>query len=166
MVASRDIQAWSFGRLEQVFQCSDATVDGPAISLRKSSWGELYRFFSQEVGKFVLPTTDIVGFETEDVEDCANEYDDEDSGLSRFRFISLDAFYQQNASLDGAASTGLVFQKLLSCLIKFEKGIILSKVSSEGLPIEGLNENDSDIKQWLVDLVSNWKYFFTSCPPY
>ncbi|CAI5733866.1 unnamed protein product [Peronospora destructor] len=160
VIASRDIQAWSFGRLEQVFRSSSATVDGPAISLRKSSWEELHRFFSQEVGKFILPTTGIVGFENEDVEVCANEYDDEDSGLPRFRFSSLDAFYQQNASLDGAASTGLVFQKLLSCLVTFEKGIFLSKISSEGLPIEGLSENDSDIKQWLVDLVSNWKYFF------
>ncbi|CAI5701796.1 unnamed protein product [Peronospora effusa] len=160
VIALHDIQAWSFGRLEQVFRCSGATVDGPVISLRKSSWEELHRFFFQEVGKFILPTMGIIDFENKDLEDCANEYDDEDSGLLRFRFSSLDAFYQQNASLDGAASTGLIFQKLLSCLIKFEKGIFLSKVSSEGLSIMGLSENDSDIKQWLVDLVSNWKYFF------
>ncbi|UIZ29611.1 hypothetical protein KXD40_002978 [Peronospora effusa] len=160
VIALHDIQAWSFGRLEQVFRCSGATVDGPVISLRKSSWEELHRFFFQEVGKFILPTMGIIDFENKDLEDCANEYDDEDSGLLRFRFSSLDAFYQQNASLDGAASTGLIFQKLLSCLIKFEKGIFLSKISSEGLSIMGLSENDSDIKQWLVDLVSNWKYFF------
>ncbi|KAG3103624.1 hypothetical protein PC121_g951 [Phytophthora cactorum] len=159
VTACHDIQAWSFGRLEQVFRCSGVSIEEPAILLRKSSWEELHRFFSQEVGKFIVPTA-LAVMEYGDEDDDADEYDDEEAGLPRFQFSSLDAFYQQNASLDGAASTGLVFQKLLSCLIQFEKSASQSKSSSDGLLIEGLNENDSDIKQWLVDLVSNWKYFF------
>ncbi|KAF1783890.1 Ubiquitin-related domain [Phytophthora cactorum] len=159
LTACHDIQAWSFGRLEQVFRCSGVSIEEPAILLRKSSWEELHRFFSQEVGKFIVPTA-LAVMEYGDEDDDADEYDDEEAGLPRFQFSSLDAFYQQNASLDGAASTGLVFQKLLSCLIQFEKSASQSKSSSDGLLIEGLNENDSDIKQWLVDLVSNWKYFF------
>ncbi|CAI5729335.1 unnamed protein product [Hyaloperonospora brassicae] len=161
MIASRDIQAWSFGRLAQVFNCRGGIVEGPVILLRKSSWEKFYRFLSQEVGKFLLPTTSgIMEYGIEEEEDSADENDDDDMGLQRFRVTALDAFYQQNASLDGAASTGLIFQKLLSCLIAFENGICRSKVSSEGLPIEGLSENDSDIKQWFIDLVSSWKYFF------
>lgn len=161
VIASRDIQAWSFGRLEQVFQCSGAMVEGPVILLRRSSWEELQRFFSQEIGKFILPTTTgIVGYENEGDENSTDEYDGEGSNLLRFHFSSLDAFHQQNASLDGAASTGLLFQKLLSCLIRFEKGVSLSKISSDGFPIESVSVNNSDIKQWLVDLVSNEKYFF------
>lgn len=161
MTACHDIQAWSFGRLEQIFQCSAAPVEGPAISLRKSSWEELHRFLSQEVGKFIQPTTSIIaGYGTDDGCDSGDEYDDEDSGLQRFRFDSLDSFYQQNSGVDGAASIGLIFQKVLSCLIGFEKAATRSKVSSEGVPIEGLGEKDGDIKQWLVDLASNWKYFF------
>ncbi|KAI9987523.1 hypothetical protein PInf_023564 [Phytophthora infestans] len=157
VTACHAIQAWSFGRLEQVFQCSGVGIEeGPAILLRKSSWEELHRFFSQEVGKFIVPTASAI-MEYGDADD---ESDEEEAALPRFRFSSLDAFYQRNSSLDGAASTGLVFQKLLSCLIQFEKAAWQSKRSSEGLPIEGLSENDSDIKQWLVDLVSNWKYFF------
>ncbi|ETP15890.1 hypothetical protein F441_09457 [Phytophthora nicotianae CJ01A1] len=157
VAACHDIQAWLFGRLEQVFKRSGVGIQGPAVLLRKSSWEEFHRFFSREVGKFVVPTTSAIT-EYADEDDDADE--EEDSGLFRFRFSSLDAFYQQNASLDGAAAIGLVFQKLLSCLIQFEKAALQSKRSSDGLPIEGLNENDSDIKQWLVDLVSNWKYFF------
>ncbi|KAG6975640.1 hypothetical protein JG688_00002180 [Phytophthora aleatoria] len=103
----------------------------------------------KEVGKFIVPTA-LAVMEYGDEDDDADEYDDEEAGLPRFQFSSLDAFYQQNASLDGAASTGLVFQKLLSCLIQFEKSASQSKSSSDGLLIEGLNENDSDIKQWLV----------------
>ncbi|KAE9034961.1 hypothetical protein PR002_g7839 [Phytophthora rubi] len=161
MTACHDIQAWSFGRLEQIFQYCGAPIEGPVISLRKSSWEELRRFLSQEVGKFIQPTTSsIAGYENDDDNDSGDEYDDDDSVLQRFRFDSLDAFYQQNASLDGAAAIGFVFQKVLSCLIGFEKASTRSKVSSEGVPIESLGEKDSDIKQWLVDLVSNWKYFF------
>ncbi|OWZ21714.1 hypothetical protein PHMEG_0003709 [Phytophthora megakarya] len=126
VTACHDIQAWSFGRLEQMFRC-----------------GDILSF--------------IMGYEKEDV---ADEYDDEDSGLARFQFSSLDMFYQRNASLDGAASIGLVFQKLLSCLIQFEKAVLWSKVSSERLPITGVSGKESDIKKWLLDLVSNWKYFF------
>ncbi|EGZ17016.1 hypothetical protein PHYSODRAFT_502755 [Phytophthora sojae] len=124
MTACHDIQAWSFGRLEQIFQ----------------SHGKSF------IGSYPKR--------------LANEYDDEDSGLQRFRFDSLDSFYQQNSGVDGAASIGLIFQKVLSCLIGFEKAATRSKVSSEGVPIEGLGEKDGDIKQWLVDLASNWKYFF------
>ncbi|EEY67803.1 uncharacterized protein PITG_18034 [Phytophthora infestans T30-4] len=124
VAACHAIQAWSFGRLEQVFQARGKSCTGSSLK----RW--------------------------------ANSSDEEEAALPRFRFSSLDAFYQRNSSLDGAASTGLVFQKLLSCLIQFEKAAWQSKRSSEGLPIEGLSENDSDIKQWLVDLVSNWKYFF------
>uniref|UniRef100_M4B558 Uncharacterized protein n=2 Tax=Hyaloperonospora arabidopsidis (strain Emoy2) TaxID=559515 RepID=M4B558_HYAAE len=161
VTATHDIQAWSFGRLEQLLTCDVSTIEGRVILLRKSSWEKFYRLLSQEVGKFILPTTlGIVEYGINDDEDCTDENDDEDSGLLRFRFTALDAFYQQNASLDGAASTGLRFQKLLSCWIKFENSVTQSKVSSEGLPIEGLSENDSDIKRWFVDLVSSWKYFF------
>ncbi|KAL3668967.1 hypothetical protein V7S43_006255 [Phytophthora oleae] len=159
VTACHDIQAWSFGRLEQVFQFDDASIEAPAISLRKSSWEELHRFLSREVGKFIAPKmSGFVRFGNEDDEDSSDEYGDEDSSLSRFQFTSLDEFYQQNASLDGAASIGLIFQKLLSCLIQFDKAVSQSKVSFEGLPIEGLNDNEADIKQWLVDVSSNWKY--------
>ncbi|KAI9914179.1 hypothetical protein PsorP6_005656 [Peronosclerospora sorghi] len=158
VAATRDIQAWSFGRLEQLFQYNKVREEGPVITLRKCSWEELHRFFSQEIGKFIVPTTSDNMYE--DDQDCGYEYDDHESVLSRFHFSSLNALYQQNASLDGAASTGLVFQKLLSCLIRFGQCASVSKTSSEGLPLEGLSATDSEIKQWLIDLISNWKYFF------
>ncbi|KAL4133033.1 hypothetical protein PRIC2_003360 [Phytophthora ramorum] len=159
ITACHDIQAWSFGRLEQLFKFGGTQLEKHVISLRKNSWEELQRFLSQEVGKFIQPTiSSMVGYGNDG--DSENEYEEEDSVLPRFRFSSLDAFYQQNASLDGAASIGFVFQKLLSCLIGFQTAATRAKVSSEGLPIEALSEKDSDIKQWLVDLVPNWKYFF------
>ncbi|GMG17603.1 unnamed protein product [Phytophthora fragariaefolia] len=161
ITACHDIQAWSFGRLEQVFQDNVSPVGRSTTLLRKSSWEELYRFLSQEVGKFIHSnTSSVTSYGNDNDEDSGEEYDFEDSGLQRFRFDSLDAFYQQNASLDGAASIGFVFEKVLSCLIEFEKAAARSKVSSEGTPIEGLDDKDSDIKEWLIDLVSNWKYFF------
>ncbi|GMF10015.1 unnamed protein product [Phytophthora lilii] len=161
VAACHDIQAWSFGRLEQAFQRNGPQTISPGISLRKSSWEELYRFLSQEAGKFVQPTpSSITGYQNGDGDDSGDEYDEEDSSLPQFRFSSLDAFYQQNASLDGAASTGLIFQKLLSCMIAFEEAASRLKVSSDGLAVESLNENNRDIKQWLVDMASNWKYFF------
>ncbi|KAJ8578912.1 hypothetical protein ON010_g287 [Phytophthora cinnamomi] len=160
MTVCRDIQAWSFGRLGQVFQSSCASIECPSISLRKSSWEELHRFLSQEVGKFIQSTTSSIVRYGHGGDGDSGDDEEEDAGLQRFRFNSLDAFYQQNASLDGAASIGLVFQKVLSCLIGFEKAASRSKVSSDGVSIAGLHENDGDIKQWLVDLVSNWKYFF------
>jgi hypothetical protein len=157
VAACQDIHAWSLGRLGQVFQLHS---EKPTISLRKSSWEEFHRFLSQEVGKFIEPTSGITEYGSEDDDDSADEYDDQGPGLPRFRFRSLDDFYQQNSSLDGAAAIGLVFQKLISCLIAFEKAASQSKVSSEGLAIEGFSEKESDVKQWLADLASNWKYFF------
>lgn len=158
VTACYDIQAWSFGRLEQVFQRSSVSIEEPAILLRKSSWEELLRFLSLEVGKFIVPTASAFTSYRDGFDD-ADEHDG-DSGLLRFQFSSLDTFYQRNTCLDGAARLGIIFQKLLSCLIQFEKAAIQSKRSYEGLPIEGLEDIDIDKKQWLIDLVSNWKYFF------
>ncbi|TDH67270.1 hypothetical protein CCR75_003364 [Bremia lactucae] len=159
VVACRNIQAWSYGRLQELFRLCDVSIQGPTISMRRSSWEEFYSFLSLEVSKFIVPTASaIINYDNKN--DDAAEEDDDDGNVSQFHFSSLDVFYQQNASLDGAATTGLIFQKLLLCLIQFEKAVIRSKISSESLPIDVLNENDSDITQWLIDVVSNWKFLF------
>ncbi|RLN93651.1 hypothetical protein BBJ28_00004202 [Nothophytophthora sp. Chile5] len=95
-----------------------------------------------------------------DSEDSEDEDADQHQRLSRFRFCSFVSFYRQNPSLDGAAAVGLVFQKVLSCLLAFERAALRSKTSSDGLPIEACSTNDGEVKQWVVDLVSNWKFFF------
>ncbi|RLN86109.1 hypothetical protein BBJ28_00008627 [Nothophytophthora sp. Chile5] len=159
-----EIQAWSFGRLEQVFHPGDTQHERSAVSLRKNSWEELHRFLSQEVGRFICPTTNLkagsTGYGDGESEDSEDEDADQHQRLSRFRFCSFVSFYRQNPSLDGAAAVGLVFQKVLSCLLAFERAALRSKASSDGLPIEACSTKDGEVKQWVVDLVSNWKFLF------
>ncbi|TYZ57880.1 hypothetical protein PybrP1_004398 [[Pythium] brassicae (nom. inval.)] len=157
------VRGWTLGRLEQMFQAQ-------LIQLQRSSWEEFHRTLSSEVSQFIRPATvrSVAGrfdgvFEDGDDNDNDDDNDDDDderwrSPSRRFHVDSLDQFYRQNTSADGAAAVGLVFQKALSCLLSFERAAAQTSATSDwllSLPVLG-----ADVLRWIAGFVSNRELFF------
>uniref|UniRef100_K3WV42 Uncharacterized protein n=1 Tax=Globisporangium ultimum (strain ATCC 200006 / CBS 805.95 / DAOM BR144) TaxID=431595 RepID=K3WV42_GLOUD len=80
------------------------------------------------------------------------------NSATRFRIGSLAHFYRQNASADGAAAVGLVFQKTLSCLLAFEAAAFATDTCKDGLPVPVIETGG--MIHWVTDFVSNLEFFF------
>lgn len=171
----REVQAWALGRLEQIFR-SEKQKEQRKVQLRRSSWEEIHRLLTSHISQFIQPRSSSSAQRTVSNDggvanqgdgsgdECDDEEEDDEDGHSsqhtkRFQIRSLDHFYRQNTSADGAATVGLVFQKALSCLLSFEAAASATATCKDGLPVPTMMGTGSMI-HWVTDFVSNWEFFF------
>lgn len=146
---------WTLGRLEQMFQPQ-------LLQLRRSSWEAFHRLLSSEISQFIRPVTAGGGDDDDDDDNDDDDAVDDDewcrSPSRRFHLDSLDQFYRQNTSADGAAAVGLVLHKALSCLLSFERAVAQPSAALDGrlsLPLLGAN-----VVRWIAGFVSKREMFF------
>lgn len=147
------IRPWSMGRLEQVFRRS------APLQLRPASQVELHRFLYHEVGRFVQPTARHQRSNIHSDNESESEDEEGDPSGMHFDFCSLDEFYHQDSSPQGAATAGQLFRKALSCLLAFERAA--SSLSGADRPLSSSgSEEGTAVRHWVAAFVSNQDLFF------
>lgn len=148
------IRPWSMGRLEQVFRCNSP------LQVRPASQADLHQFLYHEVSRFVRPTARHRRSNIHSDDESESEDDDEHPSGLRFDFCSLDEFYLQDSSPQGAATAGQLFHRALSCLLAFESAALTIPGTERPLARTGGGEEGTAIRRWVASFVSNQDLFF------